>query len=365
MDLSKAYDTINHEILYRNLECYGIINRTLSWFKSYFSGRKQYVVVDEFKSSTLSVNTGLAQGSVISPMIFLLFINDLPRVSELLKFVMFADDCNLFLSADSVHELQSNMNRELVCVENWLGTNKLILNIDKTVYMMFYRKHRVPNKDIVIKINNCKIKRVESCKFLGVHVDAKLSWSHHVRDVTTRLSKYVYIFGRIRKSVPSSIFVNVYYSLVYSILSYCVTVWGTCPESILHKLIVTHKKIIRAMSGVGKYEHTGPLFQSLNVLKMIDIRKYCTAIFVFRSLRGLNGANGLFKFSEANYVTRLSHDHPLKIPLMKTRNSQQSIEYQGVKIWNSLPHSVRSNESLNNFKRFLKVYLMNFIQSSD
>ena len=137
LDLQKAFDTVNHNILLSKLEHYGIRGTALEWFKSYLSERKQYVSVNGANSSYLNVTCGVPQGSVLGPLLFLIYINDLPRSSPKLAFYLFADDTNIFCEAENLDMLQKVVNKELKKVKMWLDVNKLSLNVGKTNFFHF------------------------------------------------------------------------------------------------------------------------------------------------------------------------------------------------------------------------------------
>lgn len=172
-DLSKPFDTINHSMLLHKLTVYGIRGQALDWFKSYLGSRKQYVVYNNAKSQCKDLNCGVPQGSVLRPLLFLFFINDITLCSNL-KFILLVDDTNIFICGNNLQTLVNTMNTELVKVADWLNSKKLSLNVNKTQFMLTH-PHMSHQLNFEVKINNTVIKRVDKIKFLGIILDCKLN----------------------------------------------------------------------------------------------------------------------------------------------------------------------------------------------
>ncbi len=178
IDLSRAFDTISHKILLDKLCHYGIRGIALDWIKNYLSNRKQFVVFNHKKSSMGNVNIGVPQGSILGPLLFLLYLNDLSNTSTKLSFIQFADDTSIFIKGKSVSNMCKLMNSEIKHVSEWLKNNMLTLNVSKTNYMiMASQGKKFNNEECEITIDEVLIKHVNDMKFLGIILDNKLTWN--------------------------------------------------------------------------------------------------------------------------------------------------------------------------------------------
>ena len=216
LDLQKAFETVNHQILLSKLEHYGIRGTGLAWFKSYLGSRSQYVSINGHNSSHLNVTCGVPQGSVLGPLLFLIYINDLPSSSSKLSFYLFADDTNIYFESDSLNKLQEVVNRELKHVKKWLDANKLAVNVDKTNFIIFHSPQSTLDQTVSIKIGKEHVKQAKYVKFLGLLLDKNLNWKYHLSELSKKLSRTCGIFFKIRHLLPTSILVSLYNSLFAS-----------------------------------------------------------------------------------------------------------------------------------------------------
>ena len=179
LDFSKAFDTVNHDILLQKLSMYGVQDIALEWFRDYLANRSQYVTYNSMKSTKENITCGVPQGSILGPLLFLIYINDLATVSNAFLSVLFADDTNLFIAGRDIEALCNRINEDLAKIQEWLFANKLSLNLKKTHYMIFTSKNKIV-PDIDIRINNVRIERVHVTKFLGILIDSQLNWKQHI-----------------------------------------------------------------------------------------------------------------------------------------------------------------------------------------
>ena len=180
LDLCKAFDTVNHKILLTKLEYYGIRGVSNDWFSSYLSNRRQFVSLSGINSDYQTITCGVPQGSVLGPLLFLLYINDMPKCSNILEFHLFADDTNLFLNNPNILNLETDLNIELEKVSQWLYANKLSLNIDKTNFVVFHSPQRRIMHNMNLRISNTSIKSDTRVKYLGLILDSNLNWKAYI-----------------------------------------------------------------------------------------------------------------------------------------------------------------------------------------
>ena len=240
IDLKKAFDTVNHRILINKLQLYGIRGHILDWFRSYLQNRKQYIHIDDTNSNLGSISCGVQQGSILGPLLFILYINDISNISHLMHTILFADDTTILIESDHVSTALKLMNKELQKLNTWLTANKLSLNISKTHYMVFDRGKEKNDQDSLY-LNKILIERVKFTKFLGVIIDEKLTWTHHISYIKNKISKGFGIILRARKFFNKSALLKLYNFFVLPYLIYCVEIWGNASE--IHILpIITLKK---------------------------------------------------------------------------------------------------------------------------
>src|SRR3984885_15376093 len=190
--LAKAFDTVDHEILLKKLENYGIRGTSLQWFHSYLDNRQQLVKCNDQFSNLRIIRYGVPQGSNLGPLLFLLYINDLPSASTLLHFILFADDTNIFYSHKSLDSLMKLVNSELSTAADWFKANRLSLNLNKTSFIIFHSHRKsILMQDLTIFIDNIPIQQVRSTKFLGVYVDENLTWTDHIAHISNKIAKNV------------------------------------------------------------------------------------------------------------------------------------------------------------------------------
>ena len=360
IDLSKAFDTINHEILCRKLDFYGVRGIANSWLKDYLTNRKQCVYFNDVYSDLRDVCHGVPQGSILGPLLFILYINDMRNCSNIFEFILFADDTNLFASGNDISLLINIVNNELIKLCVWFQVNKLSLNVNKTNYMLFGRKGRTVIDNFHININDVKIERVKSFKFLGVFIDEDLNWKSHTCQISAKICKNIGVINRIRYLVSKKLLKILYFALVHSYLSYCNIVWGNANKLALKKLNVLQKRVLRLITYSKYNAPSAPLFKKYNILKLADIYNFQLGQFVYKYVNNILPKSCLKHIKRQYPLHSYSLRRNLLLAIMpyKSKIRENYIGVSGPRYWNGLPEGITNSISFITFKNQIKNYLI-------
>ena len=279
LDLSKAFDTLDHKILLSKLKYYGVNGIALKWFHSYLTNRYQYIQYNDVTSTMLTIETGVPQGSILGPLLFLIYMNDIYLVSDKFSSILYADDTTLdspITSFDIVTDgckfnkeaLSENINAEIKLITDWLAVNKLSLNAKKTKFMFFHFPQRNITSYIPdLTINNIVIERVTKFNFLGLTLDEHMSWKSHTHKICNKMSRCIGVMNRLKRFLPLNILKLMYNSLILPHVQYSILCWGFNPG----KTFTLQKRAIRTITASKYNAHTSPLFKKLQLLKFKDI----------------------------------------------------------------------------------------------
>ena len=282
IDLKKAFDTVNHDILVEKLKYYGIDGNELLWFKSYLTNRSQAVNVNSTLSDFQSINIGIPQGSIQGPLLFIIFVNCLPCSVPECKTVMYADDTSLMCKSQNVSDLQDQFDSCISKVAEWFKANKLTLNVDKTKFMIFGTNRTLEKfDDVKLIYNNNQIERVDELKYLGVKLDSKLSWSAHVDYLSKNISKRTGIIKRVKHFLPRKTVVMLSNALVIPHFDYSSTVWSNTSAESLNRLQVLHNNLARIILSA---DIRTPINEMMEELKWIKLEKRWHEQFYYLSL---------------------------------------------------------------------------------
>ena len=382
IDLSKAFDTISHDKLLHKLNNYGVRGNSLELIKSYLTNRLQYVSALGEKSNKLPVEFGVPQGSVLGPLLFIVYINDIYRSTNLGKFILFADDTNIFVADKCKTTVYETANSVLNLIYKYMKCNLLHINYKKCCFMHFTpnRNDKVPNDGtMLLTLNGLVIKRVKETKFLGVIIDENLKWDVHTKYLNSKLKCEIGKLNRIKKCIPKIAYKELYHTLFESHLSYGISAWGGISFKKLEPLFITQKKCLRIMFGDNEayhnkfktaarvrprelqklgaefyeLEHSKPLFNKNNLLTVHHLYKYCCLLEMFKIIK-LRIPIALYSL-----FTRSNRRENYFI----TNSPSTSFIYQSSHMWNNC---YRVSESTNidfssavaKFKKIIKFALL-------
>jgi hypothetical protein len=366
-DLSKAFDVINHNILMKKLEFYGIRGIAKEWIRNYLSDRTQYVEFDNHSSKLCSIDCGVPQGSILGPLLYLIYVNDIAHATDA-KLFSFADDTSLCVSDSNSSTLFQTANTELNKLYEWFCANRLSLNANKTKYIVLRSPYiKCPPEDLKVVINGIPISRIgknlkeDSCKFLGISIDEHLTWKHHLSQMNNKLSKALFTMKQVQKFLPTNSLKTLYFAMIHPLITYGILAWGNASSTILNKSIKLQKRAIRLIYKVGFNAHTEPLFKRANILKLQDQIEYEKLLFMYDFVEGNLplSFNNLYAYNHENQADRLTRQsNQIRITRCNSDFARKLPLYNFPHIWNSWSGKFDQITSRSNLKRQIKDRLL-------
>ena len=338
---------------------YGVQQRELAWFRSYLCNRKQFCRVNGVSSKIESIDVGVPQGSCLGPLLFLIYINDLPQAVQNSAVSMYADDTCLCYQSSDINVLNEAINNDLKQLDTWLQGNKLSLNVAKTNSMLVStkQKHNIlksRNEDLDLKIRNNELEIIHKTKYLGVQIDNSLNWKEHIKTVSTKVSRAIGFLKHAKTFLPKETLKTLYTAIVEPHLRYCCSVWGCAGSTELNQLQKLQNRAARIITNSSFDTPSRPLVDQLGWKTIEQLIASESKIMVFKSLHELAPQYLCDLFTRnskcSSYVLRNS-ETDLRLPMKKSSNGQKCFSYRGAKVWNELPADTKQASSLNSFKK--------------
>lgn len=356
LDIAKAFDNVNHSLLILKLEHAGFRGCILNWFISYLANRKQRVKVRDTLSDYSISNRGVPQGSILGPLLFLVFINDFCKLKLLGKMITYADDSVLLYSCDNLLDLNLQIEADLIEIRKWFSINDLTLNLNKTKYIYF--NLRLTPNNLIIKFHNSNIghsnfncdcetlEQVQCIKYLGLLIDSNLKWKSHIKELVKKLRFVLYTFYHLKNKISLSFLKTLYFSWFHSLINYGVIIWGGEYISNLQPIISIQNKIFKILN-------TQPFPNNFRTLKILPFRHnayFHIILYIFRH-------KCLCDFRESTYNTRLLQTY--QIPKFSKDIYSKHFYYLAPKLFNALPPNLININNFTTFKRSLFEFLIN------
>ena len=391
-DLQKAFDTCNIKILLEKLYKVGIRGSELNWFKDYLHNRQQFVSIDDVCSDILIINNGVPQGSILGPLLFLLYINDLPNCSTLMA-LLFADDTALYAEDDNIERLILTVNTQFQKICNYFRLNKLSLHPTKTKYLIFSHSKMVHDNDFSVFINNnnegsndpnliTEIARVKNTddtpaiKYLGVFFDPSLNFKFQIQNISKKLSRALFSLRCVKNFLPPPALKSLYYSLIHCHLVYACEIWSCTFFSNLLPLIKKQKAALRIISNVKYNAHTEHLLKKHEILPLNYLIENMKIKFIQDAAQNILPTSFDSIWVKNRFRRHMAQDQPpdealvpedgiqlrnyddFYIPYARTDQASFFPLCNLPKLWNSLPDSIKIVRNQYEFNNLLKNHFL-------
>ena len=369
IDLQKAFDTVDHNILLSKLDYYGIRGTANEWFNSYLSNRRQFVSINGHDSGEVNMSYGVPQGSVLGPLLFLIYINDLHKALKYSTTRHFADDTYLLNSNHSPKQLQKQLNLDLRFLCNWLKANKISLNASKTELLIFRHPNKRVNFEFKIKIDGKKLIPSKYVKYLGVLIDSHLNWSYHINSLSSKLSRAIGMLAKIRHYVSEGTLRSIYFGIFSSLLTYGSQIFGQIANKHLRRLEILQNKALRLIKFANYRASANPLYKESKILKIADHVKLQNFLLVLDDVKGQlpTALSNTFKSVQNvhRYNTRGAAQFKMVIPAARTLvYGVHSIFFQAIQMWNYIMSNFQSRKLQEKSKSVCKkVITKHFLDS--
>lgn len=360
LDFQRAFETIDINILLLKLQKYGITNNALKWFSNYLKGRSQYVVIRNEKSNLIQNNLGVPQGSILGPLLFLLYINDLGNCLQSSNIRMFADDTLIYIISDNLEIAQKLITDDLNRIYIKLCQNKLKLNTNKS-NVLIISNSKIDKTKVNIDIGGQTLKIVEEVKYLGVIIDEKLKFDKNVNYICRKIGQKVNVLNRLRNQLNCQQKITIYKTLVQPHFIYCASVLFLIQDSDVYRLQKLQNKCMRNILRLNRYADVNLMLEKLNFMNVKQIIQFYTLIFLNKIVRGSAPKYLTEKIKYRNENSRAStlrNADMIQTTFVTKSFSRNSLFFRGINCYNALPKDITNELNDNSFNKKLKKHIM-------
>ncbi|OOO00385.1 MAG: hypothetical protein ATN35_07545 [Epulopiscium sp. Nele67-Bin004] len=357
LDLKKAFDTINHGILLGKLSTFNFSSGTINWIQSYLTNRSQFVRIKNHQSDTNSLAAGVPRGSILGPLLFSLYVNDLPTVCPNSNTIMYADDTVIFMHGSSAARVDDQLTNSMQHITDWLKQNCLQLNVSKTVCMFFSKtKIHCPEPDVIVDGERLRV--VSDFKYLRVVIDNNLTFKEHIKKVSKCIKFNLANFRHVRSCMSTTAALMYMHSMILSHITYCLTTWSQASSTALKPLFSLYKKTIKKLDKKSNDYHHCHILLKYKLLHLENLIKYAHLCLMYKIIHGLAPPvlNQFIKVASTS--TRSAARGDCVVQFRKSAFSQSAFSIRAAHEWNSIPTDIRNLSNYASFKSFLKKWLI-------
>lgn len=358
IDLKKAFDTVSHKILLSKLKDIGVTGKAYEVFKSYLTDRSQVVKINNHQSDPQLITCGIPQGSILGPLLFLIYVNNIYKIGLKGDVTLYADDTSLFYSGHSLETVISQAQHDLDLLHIWLQSNLLTINASKTKYVIFCAKNKKIGNHSPLTINGENITKVNNEKYLGLILDSQLTWKPQIEKVRNKINSLTGALKGIVRCLPKQVRYTIYNSLVKSRIDYLIEVWGSATKTNLKKLQVAQNRVIKTLFRYNYLTPTIKIYKETKLFNLAQTYKYNTCIFIRKILTKDIHSQITFTKRIDIYKRMTRRANNLCLRSHRTNYGKKSILYDGAQLYNELPKTIKEAKSLFTFKKLLKSHIL-------
>lgn len=358
IDLKKAFDTVSHKLLLKKLENIGITGNALKIFASYLANRSQVVRIENYQSDALPITCGVPQGSILGPLLFLTYINNIHEIGLHGHITLYADDTCLFYFGSSVQNIISQAQSDLNSLFSWFQYNLLTINISKTCYIIFKAKNKTIPPHDSLKINNIPLQQKNAEKYLGLRMDSQLTWKSQIEHIKNKLSSLLGSLRHMVRCIPRRLRYTIYNALVKPHLLYLIEVWGSAAKTKLAEIQVAQNKIIKMLFHYPYLTPTKKIYTETKLMNIKQLYIYNICIFIRKTINKSIHTN--VTFTKIKQVSKRSTRRAsfIVLPKVRTNYGKKMVTFGGAQLYNKIPSNIKNVNSLNTFKSRLAQYII-------